>query len=155
MYNLAKPMSYREFCIMPTDIRIEYLTKLRDEFGVNMHQIAEMMGTSFNALTIHKTKHLDGKPFFGRRSSAWFKKEAWEKFCAGETEESKEPVDVNTPLAFALIPSDVSPNVCHITNGSLTFNGKPADIFTKMLSVLDINSEYMITVSFNKVNSER
>ena len=55
MYNLSKPMSYSVFCSMPVDLRIEYLKKLRDEYGASLSDIATMMHVNYSALTVHKS----------------------------------------------------------------------------------------------------
>lgn len=44
--NLKKPMSYEQFKALPTDVKREYLTFLRDECGGTLQTVVEMLDVS-------------------------------------------------------------------------------------------------------------
>lgn len=87
-YNLDKPLSWAEFHCLPEHAQVEYITKLRKQFGCGIGQMAEMFGVKKRDL-ITKAELL-GLNLSGARTARDPEKIlAWEKFLGHEvTEES-------------------------------------------------------------------
>lgn len=49
-YDLATPKSWEQFTSMPLDLQSEYITRLRDEYGIGLTNIAQMFGQHGNFL---------------------------------------------------------------------------------------------------------
>lgn len=157
MYNLSKPMSYSVFCSMPVDLRIEYLTKLRDEFGASLSDIAVMMHVSYNALSVHKNAQLNGKPEFKSYKKSRLDGLAWARFltqdCDKPAEELKEekPEVADEPVVIKKLCVDIStPKFDLIQNGNLVLTGKPEDIIHVLHSILVSDQTYRVIFNFDK-----
>lgn len=91
VYNINKPMTYKEFCAMPVDIQIMYLENLRDKYGASLLDIANMMGCKYTTLTEHKRITLNEKPAFISYNSSRLDIEPWNRFVnCEEVDESLE-----------------------------------------------------------------
>lgn len=151
MYNLSKPMSYSNFCAMPVDLRVQYLTMLRDKYGASQIDICKMMGVSESAFTQHKNRHLGGTPEFKRYKVSRLDKEAWEEFLnSGENEKPAEKA-VEEPVVIKKVCVDIStPKFDLIQNGNLVLTGKPEDIIHVLNSILVSDQTYRVIFNFDK-----
>lgn len=59
-YHLGEPMIWKEFKVMPEDLQVEYIQKLRKKFGAPDGDIAKMLGVSRGYFCEH-IKKLDLK----------------------------------------------------------------------------------------------
>lgn len=90
--SLKKPMSWDEFKNLPNDLKKEYITFIRDEFGAPDKYIAEFFGVSTNTLS---TYFVDLKLNKGKGSGgAKWKKMCFEDWCKG----GRPDVDPNTAI---------------------------------------------------------
>lgn len=93
-FNLDKPMSWAEFHRLPEHGQIEYITKLRKQFGCGIGQMAEMFGTKKRDL-ITKAELL-GLNISGARTARDPEKIlAWEKFLGHEVITDSSPTAQN------------------------------------------------------------
>lgn len=89
-FKLDKPMGWKEFKGMPDDLKIEYLTKPRDEHGGGLQTIADMLGCA-KATLWRYTSEL-GVTFL-RQSKE--REARWNEFISGaETNAGEEPHEV-------------------------------------------------------------
>lgn len=150
-YNLERPMTWTEFKFMPVAIQEKYIINMRDKYKGRMSDIAEMMGTTSNNLDNHmRQKGYREKCAFGRGSKhhateEWigFLKEHGKLPYPSEEDEPIEEVVEETPVV------EEPKKLQYIaTNGSLSYRGDPAVIFSKMLNALDMSKEYEIKINF-------
>ena len=157
VYNINKPMTYKEFCAMPIDIQIMYLENLRDKYGASLLDIANMMGCKYTTLTEHKRIALDEKPAFISYNSSRLDIESWNRFINGEkAEDAVEPepdeeVEGNSNDTEGLNYNEIIPKA-DIINGTMKFKGKAGDILRRMMDILGYDNEYEICVCFKSVN---
>lgn len=150
-YNLERPMSWTEFKFMPVAIQEKYIINMRDKYKGRMRDIAEMMGTTGDNLDNHmRQKGYKEKCAFGRggkphTAEEWigFLKEHGKLPYPNEEDEPTEEVVEETPVV------EEPKKLQYIaTNGSLSYRGDPAVIFSKMLNALDMSKEYEIKINF-------
>lgn len=162
VYNINKPMTYKEFCAMPADIQIMYLENLRDKYGASLLDIANMMGCKYTTLTGHKRITLDEKPAFISYNSSRLDIESWNRFINGEkaedsvSEGSDENLGDTCGIGNSFDTERLSYNEvvpkADIVNGSINLKGKADDIFRKMSDILGCENEYDIYVCFKSVS---
>ena len=165
VYNLNKPMSYSNFCAMPVDLQIKYLEMLRDKFGANQRDIANMMGCYYTSLSRYRAQVLDGQPVFKSYKHSRLDTEAWERFVNGEkdenTTEAEPEIDEGMPgdtcstensTEATYLPYSQVIQKADIVNGSMNLKGKAEDIFRKMTDILGCENEYEIYVCFKAVS---
>lgn len=134
--NIRKPMSYKEFKEMPTDLQGEYLTYLKNTFQANMSDIARMMGTTVNTLSayIHYAKNSGIRVEFPKGGKSKLNCEAWQKFlncpesdekalCAtNDISEGSEPVSENGSESHEKPRYDFDQTMNEVAAGFITLN---------------------------------
>ncbi len=88
-YNTHKPMCFKEFKKMPTDLQSDYLTYLINEKRAQCKDIADMLQITPSTLShVFKTLRVDKSRATGRTDED---KAIWRAFLNGETPEIVEP----------------------------------------------------------------
>ena len=157
VYNINKPMTYKEFCAMPVDIQIMYLEKLRDKYGASQLDIANMMGCKYTTLSEHRRTILDGKPAFISYQNSRLDIDAWNRFVNCEEAdksietEPDEEAEGNSNDTEGLNYNEVVPKA-DIISGTMDFKGKAGDILRRMMDILGYDNKYEICVCFKSVN---
>lgn len=97
--NLNKPISYKYFKTLSTDMQEMYYNHLVDEFGVFQADIAKMFGISNNTLSAYLSKRgisvhkqTNTKADQQRRKA---NEEKWQLFLAGEYQPNKESEEID------------------------------------------------------------
>lgn len=86
-YNLTKPMTWREFCMLPKDVQETYIKRLQDEFHVTAVLICKMFGIAVSTLSRHiELNDLDVRFIRGRKQTKE-QQEQWENFLHGIQDE--------------------------------------------------------------------
>lgn len=100
-YNLNRPMTWKEFRIMPQDLQIMYIKKLRNEFGVPDIVLGKAMGickSSFSKvmrdlnLSLGKSAGATSKQWLNSEKSSKFY-EYWNKFKNKEDAVEEDSVE--------------------------------------------------------------
>ena len=151
-YNLERPMTWTEFKFLPVAIQEKYIINMRDKYKGRMSDIAEMMGTMSNTLETHMKKMgYRDKCYFGRGGKP-YPSEEWTNFLKehGKVPYTCEALEVQKPEVAEEAPVVEEPKKLQYiaTNGSLSYRGDPAVIFSKMLNALDMSKEYEIKINF-------
>lgn len=163
VYNIKKPMKWTEFKFMPMDLQRQYLQFLMT-LNPRRNDIAEMMGVRSDTIGDYIKRYFPGEFVFKRGN-----KEADEKWLDWitspddkqedinpvETEEDEAPVSEPDPEPVDTI-EDPEPNqefgfqAAFPSKGSLSFNGRPEEIFVAMMKVLDPSRSYSMTIEFSE-----
>lgn len=135
-FNLNKPMSWEEFKALPDDLKITYIKKLREKFGIPNTAIAEMFGIHsatlcgyLKCLGLGVGKHAGG-------SVRNWDKDSFAKWCgvADEVEVVSEETDT------AVVETENKPccetNILVPKTGELNFEGDLDDILRTVRMVL-------------------
>lgn len=102
IYRLNDPMNWKEFKALPDDLKVCYITALRERYGVPDGKIAEMFGTSFKNFS-HMVCKLGCSKKKKKGSKKYFDADAWFKWLNGISEPgAKEP-------AFECLPLHLDP----------------------------------------------
>lgn len=103
-YNLSKPMEWKTFKGMPTELQNEYISKLIDRYGVNMVGLLDMFGV--NRSTLMRHMQLSGMNFTFQRGHQMSKeqKKSWGIFLGENTEEI--PVVEESVLEEEAVPEE-------------------------------------------------
>ncbi|MGM9556578.1 MAG: hypothetical protein ACI3VM_09160 [Oscillospiraceae bacterium] len=94
-YNLSKPMTYKQFKLMPRDLQREYLLKLRNDMHASTRVIALMFGCSEETVrcAIHELDiGTGGKKMFMSRDQLT----RWQNWLLGDA--ANTPVSVDEPM---------------------------------------------------------
>ena len=91
-YSLNRPMRWKEFKLLPDDLRREYIENLQKRFGVMQKDLAVMFGVSVNSVGL-ETKKL-GIKFPHRGGWANTNNGGFRAFCAEEPK--ADPVEAPT-----------------------------------------------------------
>lgn len=91
-YALNRPMRWKEFKLLPDDVRREYITNLQKRFDVQQKDLAAMLGVSVQTVGL-ETKKL-GIKFPHRGGWANTNNGCFRAFCAEEPK--SDPVEVPT-----------------------------------------------------------
>ena len=91
-YALNRPMRWKEFKMLPDDVRREYIENLQKRFGVMQKDLAVMFGVSVNSVGL-ETKKL-GIKFPHRGGWANTNNGGFRAFCAEEPK--ADPVETTT-----------------------------------------------------------
>lgn len=115
--NIDRPMKWDEFKALPDDIKVKYITRLRELYHANYKDIAEMLGTGHkylnqiaNGLGIDCYGQ-DGK--VSRNRMTWQQRESWKAFCNGVLGGSpKAEVQVEEPKMASELLSKLDLDEC-------------------------------------------
>lgn len=153
-FNLGKPMRWAEFKTMPDDLKIEYITGLREKYNASEAKVAAMMGVSPSWL-FREIKRIGGHDDVRRKMSE-AQLAAWEEFCK-PTSDTLAPPEVITPIGPGEAKEPVEDAIpcekksgCSINSGLLSFTGKAPDIAITLMKFLG-DREYRISVEFEEV----
>ena len=128
-FNLNKPMSWEEFKALPDDLKITYIKKLREKFGIPNTAIAEMFGIHSATLCGYlKCLGLGVGKHAGASVRNW-DKDGFAKWCgvADEVEVVSEETE-NKPCCET--------NILVPKTGELNFEGDLDDILRTVRMVL-------------------
>lgn len=154
-YSLNRPMLWKEFKLLPDDIRREYIEGLQKRFDVQQKDLAAMFGVSVQTTCLETEKLGITFPRRGRFSQN--NNGGFRVFCAGElsadmvepeTAEPEMPVDppeeIKAPVAPPVQNRGGAP-----TSGSLCFeNTTTTDALNFVFSVLGSVSMAKLIVSW-------
>lgn len=155
-YALNRPMRWKEFKLLPDDVRREYIEGLQKRFDVQQKDLAVMFGVSAQSVGL-ETKKL-GIKFPHRGGFANTNNGGFRAFCAEEPktepvevppvpaapEAEEPPEEVKTPVAPTAQNRGGAP-----TSGSLCFeNTTTTDALNLVFSVLGAVSVEKINVSW-------
>lgn len=157
-YALNRPMLWKEFKMLPDDVRREYIENLQKRFGVMQKDLAAMFGVSVNSVAL-ETKKL-GIKFPHRGGWANTNNGGFRAFCAEEpkadhVEAPPEPVHSTPEVAEP--PEEVkAPDAPPVQNrggapksGSLCFeNTTTTEALNLVYSVLGSVSMAKLSVSW-------
>lgn len=119
--SLKKPMSWEAFKNLPDDLKKEYITFIREEFGAPDKYIAEMFGISGKTLTLFL---IDLKLNKGRGSAGRAKWKTAEFDAWRNGEEYLEEIPVEEPQPIVNTPEEVE---CKVENASDEKNATRCD----------------------------
>lgn len=149
-YNLSKPMTWKEFTSMPTDLQIQYLTTLVNEYEARAIDIAEMMGTTKNTIGSYKHKHFPKADIYGGKTSKHVSPK-WLEYIASNGAETKPTADTveeetrqETPISDVKQPKEI----LDVQAGTLFYKGLPRAAFEKALLAMDTEKVYTINIAF-------
>lgn len=153
IYNVRRPMKWKEFKELSKDLQIEYLQFLVLDKKARGIDVASMFGISATSLSNWLQKNMRGDfsfPHTGRKHAD----HVWLDFVAPE---KPEPVDEETPTEEPKAPETPPIRVkldkdedTDLREGSLRYIGKPAAVFQRAFEVLDKDCEYSIRITFTK-----
>lgn len=147
VYDLSKPMTWKQFQKMPEDLQTEYIRKLAD-MGASILDVTAMMGATKGAYSSYMHDHHHGEKLF--RTTKGKDNRAFKKWLAesGKTTdpEPKEGSNQAEPVQTEAVAK--SENGAETVSGIVKFVGTPKDVFAKMSMILDEQTEYEITISF-------
>lgn len=138
-YNLSQPMLWEEFKSMPKDLQIEYLTTLRDTYGVTATDLSKLFGCVPSTVTKYCKAVLNTTFDPGKRMT----REQRKAFCeftgeiTAENDDTGAIVEEETPAPDREL---------------LTSQGCSSDAPTKLTSLLDTQSSFNmkeISMSFS------
>ncbi len=96
-YNLSKPMTWKQFRLMPRDLQKEYLDKLRAKYNATGNAIAGMFGLEKTTVNLYFKDTILSDPLKHRRMSEE-QILAWDNFVNHpKNDEVKSPDDVVEP----------------------------------------------------------
>jgi hypothetical protein len=144
-YRLNEPMYWNEFNSMPDDIKVSYITLIREKFGATDGAFAGMMqintcsfSKEINRLGLSRGK-CHGKPWDKEGFLMWANRVPVQ---AEETEDAPEivaeEIRVEIPVELAEVKEEAVKEVIRHAipeSGSMTFEGKTEDIL-RTLGVL-------------------
>lgn len=135
-YSLGVAKSYKEYSILPNDLKKQYVNFLCDRFKISQRQFASMLGVSLTTAT-KLAKEVGGWPYDGKsvRQDA-IQRQEWNEFTGNiQTECCTEETKKELPKLT-------------IGSGVLSFTGNICDISSKLVSILGVNCDYEVSVSF-------
>ena len=151
-FNLGKPMRWAEFKTMPDDLKVEYITGLREKYNASDVKVAKMMGVSPSWL-FREIKRIGGNDG-ARRKMSEAQLTAWEEFLDSDMVKL-DPLETVTPIESSEKdvednhPNEKNPG-CAINSGILQFTGKAPDIAIALMKFLG-DREYRISVEFEEM----
>lgn len=158
-YALNRPMRWKEFKMLPDDVRREYIENLQKRFGVMQKDLAVMFGVSVNSVGL-ETKKL-GIKFPHRGGWANTNNGGFRAFCAeepkadpvetpAETKPSAPEVAADPPEGVkATVAPPVQNRGCAPKSGSLCFeNTTTTEALNLVYSVLGSVSMARLSVSW-------
>lgn len=158
-YSLNRPMRWKEFKLLPDDVRREYIENLQSRFGVMQKDLAAMLGVSVQTVGL-ETKKL-GIKFPHRGGWANHNNGGFRAFCAeelkAEPEEAPTETKQSVPEVAEKPPEEVkAPTTPLVQNrggapasGSLCFeNTTTTDALNLVFSLLGPVSMAKLSVSW-------
>lgn len=171
-YRLNEPMKWAEFNALPDDIKVMYITAIREKYNAPNTAIANMMGISKDSVCL-VTKKLGIAPL--TRGKHTWDKTGFEKWCCSQEEssvnmpvddveksEEKQMVSLEEIAPYKPVPDiKMLPVVeepktvrCAIPdNGSMTFEGKIEDIL-HTIGVLLAGAKVHICIQWDLMEEE-
>lgn len=169
--NLKAPMTAKEFKLLPTDVKREYLEWLKDEFNANATMIgADLFQKSRAWLSWYLNRFEPSLLGMFTKSCPRLTQEQrakWEAWLSGEAkpadeeptpetepEEPEQPITDDRTSEF-FIPPQVNiatepPAMTRITGGSFTVTGPARDALATLLNLFkDDTREGTFTITFN------
>ena len=147
-YRMNAPMTWKEFKAMPDDLKIMYITALRQKYSVPDSKIAEMLGTSKDGVSLmFKKLQINGEKT--RKYKNW-DSEGWFAWVNGTTaKEDKAAVEQPEPIPQIAEKTEDQTEDVNIApcSGRMTFVGT-ADAALKMVSRILGGASVKITVSW-------
>lgn len=147
VYQLKKPMNWETFKAMPHDLQSEYISFLLSKKG-RIADMLEMFGCEKGAWFSYMNRNHKGEFSFpkGRRVAdpAWLDWITTPDVGAIQEEQSLVP-------APKQVPTEIKAPVCaEPFGGNLSFTGRPEEVFTAVMKMLDWKKDYEITVTFRR-----
>lgn len=151
-YNIAEPMSWKDFSAMPQDIQKQYISKLKDKYSVSGTTLSKAFGVSYNTM-MRRVQLLGMGDRFTRKIK--MSKDDENKFHVfwNRTGAGSEDVQRDEPAAQpteCTVSVDESPIECPVpfhdgamglTESSFTFRGQfnPTQIINTLRMVIKDN----------------
>jgi hypothetical protein len=151
-YRLNEPMSWKEFKAMPDDIKVSYISLLRQKWNAPDSYIGKMMGT--NVCSFSQEMHRLGIPSTRHSSEKW-DKDGFYAWAHGVPTQKEEPVEVEPVEVDTLSDSfkeriHNSVKVLFPMSGTLNYEGTAEDIFSVLNDVVGKGNVRM-TISWEAV----
>ena len=141
VFNLNRPMSWREFRTMSEVSQREYIEGLQSKFNANAPALAEMFGVTGNCVRLY-LKEVFGIVGKKGKSMTDAERDAWLDFITAPESPARGPEPEPDPE-----PEEVS-NPTHIDNFIVEFSGmiSPESIYNTLRSMLNGRSEGTVTI---------
>lgn len=151
-YDLSKPMNWKQFKNMPSDLQNEYLLKLTDVIGAGRKDIAEMFGIGEQSLSDYLFHTHKGVYYFkGKKRD----QESFMKWFCGDAdkknEEENETIVDEQVIEEDVVETSKKDDVARsfVEHGDLMFYGTAIQIFENMMRILDEKKKYRMRIEFD------
>lgn len=109
-YNLGKPMTWKEFKGLPSDIQKEYVVRLRSKYNASYNDMCSLFGVKHSTLSMYFLNHNINTelPYGAKMGGAASSPETiklWNAFICGDASES----EVYTPYVIDPVPVEPVP----------------------------------------------
>lgn len=138
-YRMNDPMKWAEFKAMPDDLKKDYIKAIRERWNTPDRKIAEMFGVTRACMSV-AMKNLGIAPGKRGKQEPWDNKGFYAWAYRVETKRIEEAEQIEETQ-----PAQAVPNY-----GSMTFTGKPAEIFATVEKMLK-GGTFHITISWESV----
>jgi hypothetical protein len=148
-YRLNEPMSLSEFRSMPDDIKVSYISLIRQKYNAPDCHICKMMGT--NTCTFSQEMNRLGIPSVRHPNERWDKEGffAWANGVPAQKEEPVEEAQIPEVKPLVDIPIPQQEPVAPM-RGTLEFEGTAEDIFSTLNKIVG-NGNVRMTISWEAV----
>lgn len=147
-YNLNAPMGWSTFCTMPTDLKAEYITKLRDKYDASTGSLAAMFGVSIKTLYLFYKKYPTLADPKANRYMTNAEKAEWAAFLATTDNDAEAPQVQHAELPCLEEKRTMPAELNHLSL-SLSISGCPAEVgesLVKLLALLKEDTYYDFSV---------
>lgn len=161
--SLKKPMSWDEFKALPADLKKEYISSIRKNFGAPDKYIAQMLGVSGRTLSLYLNDFgLNAGKDAGNGKRKWKQEEfyAWSSGadmtaeCAPVTETDPEINTDSSSMSDKKTEGCSCEKICAVPgSGQLTFTC-PADQALNMIGMVLGNKNVKLHVAWNVIEEE-
>lgn len=148
-YNLNEPMTFYEFNTMPDDLKIKYITSLRERFAVAIVKVAEMMNTKQRTLN-YEIQRLGIALGRGKRAGH-FRENEWNAFVNREIT-IPEDNNVESPVVELQMESHTEIVSC---SGNVTFIGSVKETFDAVMKMLGESTKLKINIAWEQCDNGR
>lgn len=128
-YSLNKPLNWKEFSKLPSDLKEEYMNSLIEKYSANARSMADMFGVSVaTVFRVVKNENLNVKFLKGRYPSG-VKEQEFKHFLDGELAQpvvEDEPANVENgqPKGSDCTPPTMPKNKTRLDSITMNFSGE-------------------------------
>lgn len=161
-YNLSVPMKWKDFRELPNDLQQEYMDGLLRRYDLRQWMVADMFGISDVTFSLYCKNNGIQWADKSRKKATPEALKAFEGFLGRpltmpsrlrKQPEDTAPVPALPEEKAVSVQEEAVPAVqviprAEIRKGSLSMTGNMADIASKLVSWLGVNSVYNVTIDF-------